>query len=114
MAAMNNGKNGRAHVLEISNRATVQKIALEDVTGITNSLDNHYSGLNTNAHQIGNIAGLQTALNDKADASDLALKADVFTGFTGVLNVVTFVDFPGEAVTTAEITIENGIIISVD
>ena len=105
MAAMNNGKNGRAHVLEISNRATVQKIALEDVTGITASLNNHYSGLNTNAHQIGNIAGLQTALNDKAD---------VFTGFTGVLNVVTFVDFPGEAVTTAEITIENGIIVSVD
>ena len=111
--ALTNGKNGKAHVLEISNRASVQKLTLTDVAGITNSLDNHYSGLNTNAHQIGNIAGLQTALNSKADDSDLALKADVFTGFTGVLNVVTFVDFPGEAVTTAEITIKNGIIINV-
>lgn len=111
--ALTNGKNGKAHVLEISNRASVQKLSLTDVAGITNSLDNHYSGLNTNAHQIGNIAGLQTALNSKADDSDLALKADVFTGFTGVLNVVTFVDFPGKAVTTAEITIKNGIIVNV-
>lgn len=133
--ALTSGKNGKAHVLEISNRASVQKLTLTDVAGITSSLENHYSGLNTNAHQVGNIAGLQSALDDKAplvhshvisdinglqdsldskaDNSELALKADVFTGFTGVLNVVTFVDFPGEAVTTAEITIENGIIVSI-
>lgn len=102
--ALTSGKNGKAHVLEISNRAAVQKLTLTDVAGITSSLENHYSGLNINAHQIGNIAGLQTVLSDKAD---------VFTGYTGVLNVVTFVDFPGEAVTTAAITIENGIIVSV-
>ena len=111
--ALTSGKNGKAHVLEISNRASVQKLTLTDVAGITNSLENHYSGLNTNAHQVGNIAGLQSALDDKADNSELALKADVFTGFTGVLNVVTFVDFPGGAVTTAEITIENGIIVRI-
>lgn len=111
--ALTSGKNGKAHVLELSNRASIQKLTLTDVAGITASLDNHYSGLNTNAHQIGNIAGLQAVLDDKADASELAGKADVFTGYTGVLNVVTFVDFPGKAVTTAAITIENGIIVSV-
>ena len=102
--ALTSGKNGKAHVLEISNRVAVQKLTLTDVTGITASLENHYSGLNTNAHQIGNIAGLQTVLDNKVDA---------FTGYTGVLNVVTFVDFPGEAVTTAAISIENGIITSI-
>ena len=118
--------NGRAHVLEISNRAAVQKLNLEDIAGITASLDNHYSSLNTNAHQISNIAGLQDELDSKSDiehthniseiiglGDELDSKVDVFTGYTGVLNVVTFVDFPGEAVTTVAIAIENGIIVSV-
>ena len=111
--ALLNGKNGKAHVLEISNRATVQKLTAQDVAGVTARLDNHESGLNTNAHGISNIAGLQTALNDKADSSDLDLKADMFTGFTGSFSVVTHVDFPGEAVTTKTITVSNGVIVSV-
>ena len=102
--ALTTGKNGKAHVLEISNRATVQKLSAQDVAGVTATLDNHMSGLNTNAHGISNIAGLQTALNDKQN---------VITGFTGSLNVVTHVDFPGEAVTTKTITVNNGIIVSV-
>jgi hypothetical protein len=58
-------KNGKAHVLEISNRASIQKAELENLSGITGRLDNHESGLNANAHGISNIAGLQTALNGK-------------------------------------------------
>ena len=58
-------KNGRAHVLEMANRASVQKLAGESLSGLTDRLDNHESGLNTNAHGISNIAGLQAELNSK-------------------------------------------------
>lgn len=59
--------NGKAHVLELANRATVQKLAAETVSGLTIRLDNHESGLNTNAHGISNIAGLQSALDGKSN-----------------------------------------------
>ena len=124
--ALTSGKNGKAHVLEISNRASVQKLTLTDVAGITNSLDNHYSGLNTNAHQIGNIAGLQAELNSKALSShahsisdvtnlqtELDNKADSFYGFTGSLSVVTAVNFGSSTVTTKTIVMENGIVTSI-
>ena len=57
--------NGKAYVLEIANRASVQKLAGESLSGFTDRLDNHESGLNTNAHGISNIAGLQAGLNSK-------------------------------------------------
>ncbi len=60
--------NGNAHVLEMSNRATIQKLSAETLSGLTSRLDNHESGLNTNAHGISNIAGLSTALNGKESA----------------------------------------------
>lgn len=70
MPFIGNGRsgNGNAHVIEMSNRATVQKLSAETLSGLTSRLDNHESGLNTNAHQISNIAGLQTALNSKEPA----------------------------------------------
>lgn len=124
--ALSNGKNGKAHVLEISNRASVQKLTLTDVAGITNSLDNHYSGLNTNAHQIGNIAGLQVVLDDKADLvhehaiseivglpEELDNKADSFTGFTGSFSVVTSVNFTTSSFTSKTVVMENGVIVSI-
>ena len=58
-------KNGKAHVIEMANRASVQKLAGESLSGLTGRLDNHESGLNTNAHGISNIAGLQAELNSK-------------------------------------------------
>lgn len=61
------GKNGNAHVLEISNRATIQKIDAETVSGLTTRLDNHESGLNPNAHGVQNIGGLQGMLDGKAN-----------------------------------------------
>lgn len=63
-----NQKNGRGHVLEMANRASIQKLSVETVSGLTIRLDSHESGLNTNAHGIPNIAGLQTALGGKEPA----------------------------------------------
>ena len=57
--------NARANVIEMANRASVQKLAGENLSGLTDRLDNHESGLNTNAHGISNIAGLQAGLNSK-------------------------------------------------
>ena len=62
----NGTTNGRAHVLEISNRAAVQKINTEDVTGIISNIENHESGLNPNAHIVANIGGLQGFLDGKS------------------------------------------------
>ena len=120
------GKNGKAHVLEISNRATVSKLSMETVSEITDRIDNHESGLNMNAHGISNIAGLQTALNGKANSTHthsisnvtglqtaLDGKQNVLTGFTGSFSVVTAVDFAGSSVTTKTITVSNGVIVSV-
>ena len=58
-------KNGKAHVLELANRSSIQKLEGESLSSFTIRMDNHESGLNTNAHGIANIAGLQTALNGK-------------------------------------------------
>lgn len=58
-------KNGKAHVLELANRSSLQKIEGESLSAFTTRIDNHESGLNTNAHGITNIAGLQTALSGK-------------------------------------------------
>lgn len=59
-------KNGNAHVLEISNRATLQALDASSLPGITARLDNHESGLNPNAHGVQNIGGLQGILDGKA------------------------------------------------
>lgn len=62
-------KNGNAHVLEISNRATLQAVDAASLPGITARLDNHESGLNPNAHGVQNIGGLQAVLDSKASVS---------------------------------------------
>ena len=118
--------NGKAHVIEMSNRATIQKLSAETLSGLTARLDNHESGLNTNAHGISNIAGLQTALNSKSDVghahvisdvtglqTELDGKQDVIIGATGSFTYVKTVDFVGQTVTTGIINISNGIITSI-
>lgn len=97
-------RNGKAHVIEMANRASVQKLATESLSGLTARLDNHESGLNTNAHGISNIAGLQTALDSKQD---------VIIGATGSFTYVKTVDFVGQTVTTGTINVSNGIITSI-
>lgn len=62
-------QNAGAGVLEISNRASVQKLGGETVSAITARMDNHESGLNPNAHAIGSIGGLQAVLDGKAAVS---------------------------------------------
>lgn len=119
------GKSNSAHVLEISNRVAVNNTT-DGIAGVANNLANHQSAANTNAHQIANVFGLQSALNGKANTvhthniSDVtglqtALdgKQSVLTGFTGSFSVVTHVDFPGGAVTTKTITVSNGVIVSI-
>lgn len=97
-------KIGNAHVIEIANRVATNNIA-DEIAGVTNNLANHQSGLNTNAHQISNISGLQAALNGKQD---------VISGYTGNVSVVVGVDFTAETVTTVEIKIVNGIITEIN
>ena len=108
-------KNGKAHVLEMANRATIQKLSNESVSGLTIRLDNHESGLNANAHGISNIAGLTTVLTDMTGwINDLeANKQDVFTGYSGSITVVTGVNFSAQTVTTKTVTIVNGVVTSI-
>ena len=116
----------RANVFEIANRVAVNNAA-DGVTGVTNDLANHQSGSHTNAHQISNISGLQTALNGKANSvhthsiadvtglqTALNGKQDVISGYTGNVSVVVGVDFTAETITTVEIKIVNGIITEIN
>ena len=120
------GRKYGVNVLEIANRVATNNIA-DEVTEDANNLANHQSGLNTNAHQIGNISGLQAALNGKADSvhthsiadvtglqTALNGKQDVISGYTGNVSVVVGVDFTDETVTTVEIKIVNGIITEIN
>ena len=97
-------KIGNAHVIEIANRVATNNTA-DVIAGVANNLANHQSELNTNAHQISNISGLQTALNGKQD---------IINGYTGNVSVVVGVDFTAQAVTTVEIKIVNGIITEIN
>ena len=97
------GRKYGASVFEIANRIAISNDT-DGIAGVADSLADHLSGLNNNAHQINNISGLQTALDGKQS---------VLTGFTGSFSVVTHVNFPGEASTTKTITVSNGVIVSV-
>ena len=97
-------KIGNAHVIEIANRVAANNTA-DVISGVANNLADHQSGLNTNAHQISNISGLQTALNGKQD---------VISGYTGNVSVVVGVDFTAQAVIKVEIKIVNGIITEIN
>lgn len=77
-----NGFNRASSVLEIKNVAAVSKLTGETLSGLTTRLDSHESGLNTNAHGIPNIAGLQTALNGKVDDSQVLTNVPAGAVFT--------------------------------
>lgn len=78
-------KNGNAHVLEISNRVTLQALDASSLSGITARLDNHESGLNPNAHGVQNIGGLQAVLDGKASVSHTHATSNV-TGLQSALD----------------------------
>ena len=94
----------KSNVLEISNRAAINN-STGSVDLLINRISNHESGLNTNAHQISNISGLQTALNGKQN---------VISGYTGIIDIVVSVDFANQTSETAQINVSNGIIISIN
>ena len=94
---------GNAHVFEIANRAAANS-TVDKIANVANNLATHQSGLNTNAHQISNISGLQTALNGKQD---------VISGYTGNISVVTGVNFDAKTVTSKTVNVSNGIITSI-
>ena len=94
----------KSNVLEISNRAAINN-STGSVDLLINRISNHESGLNTNAHQISNISGLQAALNGKQD---------VVSGYTGTIDIVVSVDFANQTSKTAQINVSNGIIISIN
>ena len=92
---MASSKSG-ANVFELANRTAINS----DI----NNLADHQSGLNTNAHQISNISGLETALNGKQN---------VISGYTGIINIVVGVDFMSKTVTSKTVNVSNGIITSI-
>ena len=94
----------KSNVLEISNRAAINS-STGSVDLLINRISNHESGLNTNAHQISNVSGLETALNGKQD---------IISGYTGTIDIVVSVDFANQTSETAKINVSNGIIISIN
>ncbi len=98
------GRKYGANVFEIANRSGLETINTATIPDIVSELLDHKSLSSTNAHQISNINGLQTALDGKQS---------VLTGFTGSFSVVTHVDFPKGTVTTKTITVSNGVIVGV-
>ncbi len=96
------GKIG-ASVFEVSNRVAIQT---EDelFSEVVDRADNHESKLNTEAHQISNISGLQTVLDGKQD---------IASGYTGTIDIVVGVDFTAQTVTSKTVNISNGIITSI-
>ena len=118
-------KLGNAHVLEVSNRVAVNNTT-DGIAGLANNLASHQSAANTNAHQITNVFGLQSALNSKANTvhthsvsdvselqSALDSKADKSL-VTQVITVITNVDFVNQTVDTANINIVDGIIVEIN
>lgn len=116
----------KSNVLEISNRAAINS-STGNTDVLANRISNHESGLNTNAHQINNISGLQTALNGKANSvhthsianvtglqTALNDKQNVISGYTGNISVVTGVNFDAKTITKVTINVSNGIIISIN
>ena len=92
-----------ANVFELANRAAINN-NINDITGVADSLADHQSGSNNDAHQINNITGLQSMLYSKADKSSVQQ----------VITVITGVNFANQTVTTAKLNIVNGIITEIN
>ena len=95
--------NKKTGFMEIANRASLNTNT-GSLDGLTNRISNHESGSNTNAHQISNIAGLESALNGKQNT---------ISGHSGTLTIVTSVNFMAQTVTSKTVNVSNGIITSI-
>ena len=94
-------RSNRLGVFEIANRVVINNTTNEVVEGLAG----HQSELNTSAHEVSNISGLQAALNGKQD---------IISGYTGTIDIVVSVDFANQTSKTAKINVSNGIIISIN
>ena len=96
-------KGNRLGVFEIANRVAVNNTT-DGTAMVANNLANHRSAANTNAHQITNVFGLQSALNGKQD---------IISGYTGTIDIVVGVNFMAKTVTSKTVNVSNGIITSI-
>ena len=97
------GRKSGANVFELANRIAINN-NINNTTGVADSLADHQSGSNNNAHQINNISGLETALNGKQN---------IISGYTGTIYIVVGVDFMAKTVTSKTVNVSNGIITSI-
>ena len=133
--APSTGKNGRAHVFEIANRAALNELTPDVISDVYNQLNSKEPAFSKNTafnknfgtsidtvcvgndvrlsdartplshiHLISDITNLQTELDNKAN---------VFTGYTGSIDVIIGVDFTGQTITKKTINITNGIVVSI-
>lgn len=107
-------------VMDVANRRLAKNLAEIDIVAIDNEVTEHKAVSNANAHNMSNIAGLQVVLDSKADVehtqpmssvdgllSALSGKANVFTGYTGNLVVMT------SPTTSKTIVIANGLVTAI-
>ena len=119
------GRKSGANVFELANRIAINN-NINDTTGVADSLADHQSGSNNDAHQINNISGLQLALNSKANAAHSHIVSDI-TGLQSmlyskadkssvqqVITVITGVNFANQTVTKANINIVDGTITGIN
>ena len=104
------GRKSGANVFELANRVAINN-GINDTTGVADSLADHQSGSNNNAHQINNISGLQAALNELETA--LNGKQNIISGYTGTIDIIVSVDFMAQTVTSKTVNVSNGIITSI-
>ena len=95
----------KANVFEIANRAVIASTEVVELPDIALELTHHKSSDSTNAHQISNISGLQSALDGKQN---------IISGHSGTLTIVTSVDFVNSTFETAKLNIVNGIITKIN
>ena len=96
--------NKKTGFMEIANRASLNTNT-GSLDGLTNRVSNHESSTNLNAHQISNVAGLESALDGKQN---------IISGHSGTLTIVTSVDFGNSTFETAQLNIVNGIITEIN
>ena len=112
-------------VMEIANRASLNTNT-GSLDGLINRIGHHESSSNANAHQISNISGLQTELNNKAQLSHSHNVSDINSlqsmldakanksSVTQLLTVITGIDFANQTVNFSNINIVDGIIVEIN
>lgn len=79
------------------------------------AFDLHVSGAATQAHTVSNIDGLQTKLDNKSQVTHThtGVYQPVISGYSGIIPVITSVNFTDETTDTSNLTYDNGILIGV-